>query len=148
MRGRTVPKKRLSFWQKVRYSLIFVCLLVFLVTLVGIPSSAKQALFLDRYKVVGGGQVLATAYNSEVGQTDSTPWTTASGSRCRNGVIAANHLPMGTKVIIEGFGNQVFTVEDRMNKRYAKRIDIWMPHRNQAIKFGVRKIKYYVLATA
>ncbi|MBI5399955.1 3D domain-containing protein [Candidatus Saganbacteria bacterium] len=105
-------------------------------------------MLLNKYKVIGRGQVLATAYNSQVGQTDDTPWVTASGTRCREGVIAANHLPIGTKVVIEGFGNQIFTVEDRMNKRYNRRIDIWMRYRHEALKFGVRKIKYHVLATA
>jgi 3D (Asp-Asp-Asp) domain-containing protein len=134
--------------QKLRFLWQFIGLTLVLISLIGIPSSAKQALILDKYKVVGRGQVMASAYNSEEGQTDSTPWTTASGSQCREGVIAANHLPIGTKVLIEGFGNQVFTVEDRMNKRYNKRIDIWMRHHSDAMKFGVRKIKYYVLAAA
>ncbi|OGC04219.1 hypothetical protein A2276_06410 [candidate division WOR-1 bacterium RIFOXYA12_FULL_43_27] len=88
---------------------------------------------------------MATAYNSLEGQTDSTPWITASGTRCREGVIASNFLPLGTKVMIEGFGNQVFTVEDRMNKRYYKKIDIWFRHYNDARKFGIKKIKYHVV---
>ena len=72
-----------------------------------------------RYKVVFSGTVVATAYNSLVGQTDDSPWTTASGTRCRSGVIASNHLPIGTKVMIEGFGDKIFTVEDRMTtERY------------------------------
>ncbi|MDD5594493.1 MAG: 3D domain-containing protein [Candidatus Margulisbacteria bacterium] len=101
-----------------------------------------------RYKVVFSGTVVATAYNSLVGQTDDSPWITASGTRCRSGVIASNHLPIGTKVMIEGFGDKVFTVEDRMNRRYNKRIDIWFKDYQQARKFGVRKVKYHVLAKA
>ncbi|MDD4179836.1 MAG: 3D domain-containing protein [Candidatus Margulisbacteria bacterium] len=104
---------------------------------------------------MGGGQkiaysdvVIASAYNSLPGQTDSSPWTTASGTRCHEGVIASNHLPMGTRVMIEGFGDKVFVVEDRMNKRYYKRVDIWFRDYNQARKFGVRKLRYYVLASA
>ncbi|MFA6431448.1 MAG: 3D domain-containing protein, partial [Candidatus Margulisiibacteriota bacterium] len=87
-------------------------------------------------------------FNSLEGQTDSTPWITASGTRCREGVIASNFLPMGTKVLIEGFGNRVFTVEDRMNKRYTKRIDIWFRHYHDARNFGIRKVKFYVLASS
>lgn len=109
-----------------------------------IRSSAKNSSFRIKYS----GTVVATAYNSEEGQTDSTPWTTASGSRCRDGVIASNFLPFGTKVIIEGFDNKVFVVEDRMNKRYAKRIDIWFRDHHRAVKFGVQKIKYHVLKAA
>lgn len=99
-------------------------------------------------RILYSGTVIATAYNSLSGQTDDSPWTTASGTRCREGVIAANHLPIGTKVMIEGFGNRVFTVEDRMNKRYNKRIDIWFRHYDDAVKFGVRKVRYHVLASA
>ncbi|MFA6548929.1 MAG: 3D domain-containing protein [Candidatus Margulisiibacteriota bacterium] len=108
------------------------------------PSSAKIA---EEHAVLYAGEVMATAYNSLPSQTDSTPWITAAGTRCREGVIASNFLPLGTKVKIEGYGNRVFTVEDRMNKRYAKRIDIWFRHYNDAKQFGVRKIKYYVLAS-
>ncbi len=99
-------------------------------------------------RILYSGTVIATAYNSLSGQTDDSPWITASGTRCREGVIAANHLPIGTKVIIDGFGDRIFTVEDRMNKRYNKRIDIWFRHYDDARKFGVRKIKYHVLASA
>ncbi len=99
------------------------------------------------YKIVYKDSVTATAYNSEVGQTDNSPWETASGTRCRDGVIASNHLPIGTKVMIEGFGDKVFTVEDRMNKRYSKRIDIWFRSHKAAINFGVRKVNYYVVAS-
>ena len=102
--------------------------------------------FLGR-EVLYSAYTTATAYNSLASQTDSTPWITAAGTRCRKGVIAANHLPIGTKVMIEGFGRQVFVVEDRMNRRYKKRIDIWFRSYNKARQFGRRKIKYYVLAS-
>lgn len=125
-------------------SLKLIVLFLLLLGIIMMPASASKG----AKGVLYSGTVIATAYNSEVGQTDSSPWTTASGTRCREGVIAANHLPIGTKVMIEGFGNRVFTVEDRMNKRYNKRIDIWFKSRKDAIKFGVRKVKYLVLASA
>ncbi|NQT30478.1 MAG: 3D domain-containing protein [Candidatus Saganbacteria bacterium] len=106
-----------------------------------IPSSGK----IKGYMVVKSGAVVATAYNSLASQTDSTPWITASGTRCRKGVIASNFLPFGTKVRIDGFGDQIFTVEDRMNRRYTKRIDIWFRSYKDAMRFGRRKIKYHVL---
>lgn len=119
-------------------------LALLLISLFALGSSAK----FYGYKVVKSGEVFATAYNSLESQTDSSPWVTASGTRCRPGVIASNFLPIGTKVRIEGFGNRVFTVEDRMNKRYTKRIDIWFRSYNDARKFGVRRIKYHVLESA
>ena len=98
--------------------------------------------------MIASGEVAATAYNSMESQTDSTPWITASGTRCREGVIASNFLPIGTKVLIEGFGERVFTVEDRMNKRYKKRIDIWFRDYDDAMQFGLRKIRFHVIKTA
>ncbi len=87
-------------------------------------------------------RVVATAYNSEVGQTDSTPFITASGTTVRHGVIAANFLPIGTKVKIPAYyGDQVFVVEDRMNPRYYQRLDIWMESKAEAKQFGVRTVE-------
>lgn len=85
-----------------------------------------------------------TAYNSEPGQTDNSPCVTANGfNLCEHGTedtIAANHLKFGTKVRIpELFGDQIFIVRDRMNPRYASRIDIWMAEKQTAKEFGVRR---------
>lgn len=89
--------------------------------------------------------VPASAYNSEVGQTDSTPFITASGTHVRHGVLAANFLPIGTRVKIpEIYGDQVFIVEDRMNARYHKKVDIWMENHSDAIVFGSKNIKIEV----
>lgn len=85
--------------------------------------------------------ITATAYTSEVRQTDSTPFITASGTTVRHGVIAANFLPIGTKVKIpDYYGEQIFVVEDRMNQRYWHRVDIWMEDIGEARQFGVRNI--------
>lgn len=101
-----------------------------------------------RHVIAYSGMVMATAYNSMESQTDSSPWITASGTRCRSGVIASNFLPFGTKVVIEGFGDKLFVVEDRMNRRFNKRIDIWFKSYQDARNFGIRKIKYHVLKSA
>ena len=61
--------------------------------------------------------VIATTYNPTEAQTDSDPFTMASGKRVYEGAVASNCHPIGTKIKIE---NEVFTVEDRMNKRYTK----------------------------
>lgn len=81
--------------------------------------------------------VTSTAYSSTVGETDSSPFTTASGTTTRPGVMAANFLPIGTKVKI---GNNIYTIEDRMNARYndTYRIDIWMTSAAAARSHGVR----------
>lgn len=85
--------------------------------------------------------VVATAYSSTPDQTDSTPFITASGTHVRDGVVAANFLPIGTLIRIpEVYGDKVFVVEDRMHKRYSNRVDIWFPSRNEAKQFGVKQI--------
>jgi len=84
-----------------------------------------------------------TAYTSEVGQTDSTPCITASGldvcERNTEDIVAANFLPLGTRVRIpELYGDRVFYVEDRMNKRYQYKMDFWMKEKQDAKQFGVQ----------
>lgn len=88
-----------------------------------------------------------TAYNSEVGQTDADPFTAADGTTTYDGMIAANFLPFGTKVRIpELFGEKVFIVHDRMNRRYWYRVDVWMKEKASAKKFGLhRNIKIEII---
>ncbi len=89
---------------------------------------------------------IVTAYSSEVAQTDDTPYITASGTRVRQGVVAANWLPIGTKVRIPDlFGDQVFVVEDRMHSRHTNRLDVWFPTRAEAVQFGARKAQIEIL---
>ena len=95
--------------------------------------------------------VVATAYSSEVAQTDDTPCMPANGyDLCEHyekfgyaNTVAANFLPMETQVTLpELFGDKVFVVRDRMNARYGPgRIDVWMPSKVQAQAFGVKYIK-------
>lgn len=90
--------------------------------------------------------VIATGYSSTPDQTDSSPFITANGSYVYDGLIAANFLRFGTELRIpDYFGDRVFTVEDRMNARYSERIDVWFPSREQALQFGMRKIKIEIL---
>lgn len=104
--------------------------------------------------------VLATAYTSEVAQTDSTPCIPAMGSynlcekydeRGIADTIAANFLRLGRLVSFEidgvpYIGDHTYTVRDRMNSKYngTNRIDIWMPDKAEAIQFGARYIKMKV----
>ncbi|MFA5109757.1 MAG: hypothetical protein WC458_04445, partial [Patescibacteria group bacterium] len=103
-------------------------------------------------KVVRTSTHVITAYNSEAGQTDDSPCITANGFNvCKNGVedtIAANFLKFGTKVKIpELFGDRIFTVRDRMNKKHPNRVDVWMKDRHDAIQFGVKTAKIQVVET-
>lgn len=103
----------------------------------------------DKFIVLENGEVAVTAFSSTPDQTDDTPFIMASGEHVYDGAIAANFLPFGAKVKFPDlYGNKVFTVEDRMNKRHSKRMDIWMETREEAKKFGIRKLKYEIVKEA
>lgn len=104
-----------------------------------------EAIVLEpEIKIISSSFHSMTAYNSEVRQTDDSPCITANGFNvCEHGIedtVATNFLPFGTKIRIpELFGDKIFTVRDRMNKRYHERIDIWMLNKVDALKFGVKR---------
>ncbi len=91
-------------------------------------------------------QIVVTSYNSEPGQTDSTPFITAFGTEVRDGIVATNYLPKGTQVRFPDlFGDKVFVVEDRMNIRYNKRMDIWSADKEFSRNFGARYLRMEIL---
>ncbi len=91
--------------------------------------------------------VQITAYSSTADQTDDTPFVGAAGYRVHDGIVAANFLPFGTKLTIPSlFGNKIFTVEDRMNRRMKNGVDIWMATRGKALRFGVIKAEIVLIS--
>lgn len=85
-------------------------------------------------------EVIITGYSSTPWETDEDPYITASGKYVHEGIVAANFLPFGTKIIIpELYGNKIFVVEDRMHHRYWYNIDIWFPSHEEALEFGAKK---------
>lgn len=101
-------------------------------------------------QVINHGYHSMTAYTSEVAQTDASPCTTANGFNvCKHGIedtVAANFLPFGTKVRIpEMFGDRVFVVRDRMNRRYPERVDVWFKEKPAAMQFGVRTLRVEII---
>ena len=99
------------------------------------------------YKPKMSYTVSATGYSSTPEQTDHTPFITASGIHVRDGVAAANFLPFGTVFKIpELFGDKIFVVEDRMNRRYWFNIDIWFPEIEMAKQFGVKKVVIEIIS--
>ena len=102
-------------------------------------------------KIVKSSYHSITAYNSDVSQCDGSPCITANGfNLCEHGIedsVAANFLKFGTKIKIPDlYGDKVFVVRDRMNKRYSDRIDIWMKNKVDAKKFGVKIVKIEILS--
>ena len=98
-------------------------------------------------KVVQKLPVVITAYSSTVWETDEDPFITAAGTGVRDGIIANNYLPFGTKVRIpELYGDKVFTVEDRMNwKKGNYQVDIWFPSYSEAKEFGAKRTYIEIL---
>ncbi len=97
-------------------------------------------------KVVREMVVATSGYNSEVGQTDDSPFIAADGTHTYDGMVAANFLKFGTKIQIpDYFGDKVFTVHDRMNRRYTERVDVWFPEHQQAMNWGVRHVRIVIL---
>jgi 3D (Asp-Asp-Asp) domain-containing protein len=92
-------------------------------------------------------KVVLTAYSSTPEETDDTPFITASGKHVADGIVANNLLPLGTKIRIpELYGDKIFVVEDRMNKRKSDyHFDIWLPSKALAINFGVKTAEVEVL---
>jgi len=109
----------------------------------GLPAT-KDVTFVD------WGVRTLTSYNSEAGQTDDSPCITANMFNvCEYGIedtIAANFLKFGTKVRIPDlFGDRIFIVRDRMNKRYPNRVDVWMLDKNDSKQFGVKRAQIEVI---
>ncbi|MEA2048356.1 MAG: LysM peptidoglycan-binding domain-containing protein [Campylobacterota bacterium] len=97
-------------------------------------------------------RVTATAYSSHRAQTDNTPFLAAWNNRIRPGmkIIAVSRdlltrygMRNGTKVRIGGLPGY-YRVRDKMNKRYRKRIDIYMGmDRRRALRWGRRSVVIY-----
>ena len=67
---------------------------------------------------------------------------TASGTKPVQGrTVAANWLPFGTRVYLDGVGWR--TVEDRMAKRFSERVDVYFDSHKEALKFGIRTNKVW-----
>ncbi len=97
-----------------------------------------------KYKTTRTVYTTVTAYNSEISQCQGDPCITANGFNvCKHGIedtIATNRLPFGTKIKIpELFGERIFIVRDKMNKRYYNRMDVWMLDKQDAVNFGVKR---------
>lgn len=97
-------------------------------------------------------RVTATAYTSHCAQTDSTPFLAAWNNRLRPGmkIIAVSRdmikkygMRNGTKVRISGLPGY-YVVRDKMNKRYQRRIDIYMGlDKRRALRWGRRSVMVY-----
>lgn len=88
-------------------------------------------------------KVTLTAYSPTRRECDDDPHVTASMTRVRSGIIAVSRdlfrqgWNFGKKVYVKGHG--VFEIADLMNKRYTRRVDIFIPNTQEARNFGTQK---------
>ena len=91
-------------------------------------------------------EVTITAYTPTYKECDNDPHITSSMKKVRFGFVALSRdleQKLGLK-----FGDMIlipFEFQDRMNKKWKNRIDIFMHSEKSAIKFGKRKMKVFVV---
>lgn len=99
---------------------------------------SEESAFLKEQPIKTLRVLTITGYSSSYDETDDTPWITAYNTLARDGVVASNILPFGTKLKIPSlFGDKIFIVEDKMHPRYGENLDIWFPTKWEAQQFGI-----------
>ncbi len=99
----------------------------------------NNTLFGTDYQIKRKIKVVVTAYSSTPEETDDTPFITATGNRVRDGIVATNMLPFGTKIVMpEVFRDKIFVVDDRMAAHKKYMVDVWFPSKEQAKHFGAK----------
>lgn len=88
----------------------------------------------------------ATAYDAGPLSTGkSADGITATGVKAKFGIVAVDPkvIPLGTKLFIEGYGYAI--AADTGGAIKGLRIDLFFESRKEALKFGRRKVKVYIL---
>ena len=125
---------------KVRYALAGMLALALVLALVTVGYLQRDT--GNRLKVI------ATAYTSHPAETSGDPYLAAWNNRLTPGEksIAVSRdliglgLTNGTEVKIEGLPG-TYTVRDKMNKRWRRRIDIYMGNdRERALEWGKQRV--------
>lgn len=100
---------------------------------------------MQRKKVVN-----VTAYSPREGETDDTPFFTATNRKVRHGIVAVSRdlfdqgWVFGRKVYIKSLG--IFTIDDLMAETKRNQIDIFMFDTQEALNFGKRTLEAHLLA--
>jgi len=93
-----------------------------------------------------------TAYNAgDINQCSGDPCISHNGENICEALkqgykrCAANFVPMGTNLFIDGYGE--CKVTDRLNSRYKNRVDIAMSleEKERALKFGIQNLKVKII---
>lgn len=104
--------------------------------------------------VLDGFPVTITAYTSDVVWTDNEPFVTATGRWVGPGTIALSRdlletytpgapFDFGDRVWIPGFGE--FRVDDTLNRRWTRRVDIWLASGHEARRHGLQQGRLYAI---
>ncbi|MGE4291041.1 MAG: 3D domain-containing protein [Desulfovibrio sp.] len=159
----------------IKYAIIPLLLFGLLFQAVRIEAKNEQIVTLERdlrfaeYKIKSGQRTLAvtqalqknllqskrvksvtiTAYNPREEQCDEDPLVAASMRKVRTGTVAVSRdlfdqgWVFGRKVRIEGLG--IFEINDLMNRRFSRSIDVFMWDEDQATAFGRRQARAALL---
>lgn len=142
MARQKVVQREVLLWVLLAVGVFCVGGLVGYLTRSGSSADTKQA-FTHSMRVT------ATAYNSLSGETDKTPSIAAWGDQLKPGMkviavsrdLLADGLDHNQPVKIEGLPG-IYRVMDKMNKRYTRRIDIYMgTDRQAALNWGKREVE-------
>jgi 3D (Asp-Asp-Asp) domain-containing protein len=132
--------------------------LILSLTLLFLPYELKRGQLEVQKQIKGIIPIIVTAttYKANSTETDEDPHITASGfvidmdNPYKHRLIAISRdlkrkWKFGTKVLIQGTGEHdgVYYVRDLMNKRYKKRVDILIGHKDKQSTF--KKVKIYKL---
>ena len=86
--------------------------------------------------------IVITSYNNESSQTDDSPNVTATNRGVREGIVAVSYdfinkgqIHYGDLLYIDCF-NKWYLVEDMMNKRFTKRVDIFLFDKEKSNKIN------------
>lgn len=155
--GRRIPTriKKCAYCkaENVEYaSYIFEKFLIVVIILIGfcsIPRTIEvyaqtqahvQAQTTPHFKTI---EATVTGYTSDESETDTSPFTTANQTDVREGIIACpRSIPFGTLVEVDG---RQYECQDRMNKRFDDRFDIWFKTKAEAFGWGKRKVEIKII---
>ena len=96
--------------------------------------------------------VIVTAYSPRVQETDSTPFLGSCGNVYEGSIAVSRDMfpidsqtfskPSCNRIVVLIFNDgtrQRFIVRDTMNKRYRRRVDIFILNTSDALHFGIQK---------
>lgn len=108
---------------------------------------SRELLLLAVFAPLAGAEKPVVTF---VARAYSLPGITADGSRTARGIVAADPrvLPMGSRILISEAGpySGEYTVHDKGGSIVGRQLDVYMPSRSEALRFGRKVVKVEVLS--